>query len=52
MPRKKDADVPQERPECPQFESGWSEADFSAFERLWSFLTRLGEDRTEKPGPK
>jgi hypothetical protein len=52
MTRKKEPDVPQELSESPQFESGWSEADFSALERRWSFLTRLGEDEAEKPRPK
>ena len=52
MPRRKEPDVPHEPPEYPQFEGGWSEADFSALERRWSFLSRLGEGKAEKPPPK
>jgi hypothetical protein len=49
MPRRKEPDVPQQRSESPQFESGWSEADFAALEMRWSFLTRLGERKADKP---
>jgi hypothetical protein len=46
------ADARQDRDSCAKrlrFEGGWSEAEFLAIEKRWSFLARLGERTAEQP---